>query len=292
MDASRLEKRTHGTEEFPFQIYPVSGSKDGDVIPYHWHPELEIIRILSGEVGLTISDRQYTGFTGDLFFVATGELHEIRSGQGGQFRSFVFPADFLQFRRADRAQTGFLAPLEDGQLWFSTVLRAGEPGNEMLLQMLDAVMEAYIHKREGFELKVKAFLLALVAEGAGAGLLHSAQRPVRDYRTQLLREIVAYLNEHCTEPLRLPEVAQHFGMSPQYFCSFFKAHLGRPFVQHINFLRIERASRLLRETDQPIMDIGFAVGFENFSYFIKRFRTVFGCTPSAYRKAGGADNWE
>ena len=61
-------------------------------------------------------------------------------------------------------------------------------------------------------------------------------------------------------------------------------------MQHLNFLRIERASRLLRETDQPIMEIGFAVGFENFSYFIKRFRAVFGCTPSAYRKAGGAGN--
>lgn len=91
MDASRLEKRTHGTEGFPFQIYPMSGSQDGDVIPYHWHPELEIIRIVAGQVGLTIADEQYTGLEGDLFFVATGELHEIRSGRGGQFRSFVFP---------------------------------------------------------------------------------------------------------------------------------------------------------------------------------------------------------
>ncbi len=287
MDASRLEKRTHGTEEFPFQIYPVSGSQDGDVIPYHWHPELEIIRILTGEVGLTIADKRYTGVAGDLFFVGTGELHEIRSGHGGQFRSFVFPADFLQFRRTDRAQTELLAPLEDGRLWFGTTLWAGEAGNPALQKALDEVMEACAEKREGFELRVKASLLTLVAEGAGAGLLRSVQRPARDYKTQLLREIVAYLNEHCTEQLRLTDVSQHFGMSPQYFCSFFKANLGRPFVQHINFLRIERASRLLRETDQPIMEIGFAVGFENFSYFIKRFRAVFGCTPSAYRKAGG-----
>ena len=290
MDASRLEKRTHGTEEFPFQIYPMTGSQDGDVIPYHWHPELEIIRILAGEVGLTIADRQYTGLAGDLFFVATGELHEIRSGTGGQFRSFVFPADFLQFRRADRAQETLLSPLAGGQLWFPTELRAGGPGHVEILSALDAVMDACAHRREGFELKVKASLLSAVADGAGAGLLRSAERPARDYRTQLLREIVAYLGEHCTEPLHLPEVAQHFGMSPQYFCSFFKQHLGRPFVQHLNFLRIERASRLLRETDQPIMEIGFAVGFENFSYFIKRVRAVFGCTPSAYRKAGGAGN--
>ena len=158
MDASRLEKRTHGTEEFPFQIYPMTGSQDGDVIPYHWHPELEIIRILAGEVGLTIADRQYTGLAGDLFFVATGELHEIRSGTGGQFRSFVFPADFLQFRRADRAQETLLSPLAGGQLWFPTELRAGGPGHVEILSALDAVMDACAHRREGFELKVKASL--------------------------------------------------------------------------------------------------------------------------------------
>jgi len=287
MDASRLEKRTHGTEGFPFQIYPMSGSQDGDVIPYHWQPELEIIRIVAGQVGLTIADEQYTGLEGDLFFVATGELHEIRSGRGGQFRSFVFPADFLQFRRADRAQTELLSPLEAGKLWFRTELRAGQPGSRELLAILDGVLEACADTRTGYELHVKALLLLVLSEGMRADLLHATGHAPRDYHTQLLREIVAYLGEHCTEQLRLPEVAQHFGMSPQYFCSFFKSHLGRSFVQHVNFLRIERASRLLRETDQPIMDIGFTVGFENFSYFIKRFRTVFGCTPSAYRKSGG-----
>ena len=34
----------------------------------------------------------------------------------------------------------------------------------------------------------------------------------------------------------------------------------------------------------PIMEVGFLVGFENFSYFIKRFREVFACTPTEYRK--------
>lgn len=286
MDASRLEKRTHGTESFPFQIYPLSGAQDGDVVPLHWHPELEIIRIVSGEVGLTIGDKQYLAHEGDIFFVAMGELHEIRCGPGNQFRSFVFSADFLEFRRADRTQSELLAPLSGGQLHFRTVLQAGDAGHAPILAALDAILAACGEKHAGYELLVKASLLTLVAQGARAGLLHTADASPSDYHTQLLRDIVEYLNEHCTEPLRLPAIASHFGMSPQYFCTFFKAHLGRTFVQHVNFLRIERASRLLRETDQPIMEVGFAVGFENFSYFIKRFREVFGCTPSAYRKAG------
>ncbi|MDD6470864.1 MAG: helix-turn-helix domain-containing protein [Butyricicoccaceae bacterium] len=32
------------------------------------------------------------------------------------------------------------------------------------------------------------------------------------------------------------------------------------------------------------MEVGFRVGFDNFSYFIKRFRLVYGVSPSHYRK--------
>ena len=100
----------------------------------------------------------------------------------------------------------------------------------------------------------------------------------------ILREIVGYLGEHFTEPLSLPEVASHFGLSPQYFSTFFRENFGRTFTQHINSLRIEQAARLLRETDLPVMEVGFSVGFDNFSYFIKRFRSVYGVSPSHYRK--------
>ena len=99
-----------------------------------------------------------------------------------------------------------------------------------------------------------------------------------------LKEIVGYLGEHFTEPLSLSAVAAEFGLSPQYFSTFFRDNFGRTFTQHINSLRIEQASRLLRETDLPVIEVGFRVGFDNFSYFIKRFRLVYGVSPSHYRK--------
>ena len=105
MDAARREKKEHGTLAFPFQIYPAldgSEADDSDFIPYHWHPELEIITVDAGHVSLTIADHTYEGTHGDVFFAAGEELHEIRAaGRENQFRSFVFAADFLQFSRAD-----------------------------------------------------------------------------------------------------------------------------------------------------------------------------------------------
>lgn len=132
MDAARREKKEHGTLSFPFQIYPAldgSEADDSDFIPYHWHPELEIITVDSGRVSLTIADRMYEGARGDVFFAASEELHEIRAaGRENQFRSFVFAADFLQFARADETEFALLEPLAEGRLRFATCLRSASRG--------------------------------------------------------------------------------------------------------------------------------------------------------------------
>lgn len=286
MDTARREKRAHGTQDFPFQIYSAPEAKDSDLVPYHWHPEIEIITVLQGTVGVTIDDCQFEGRTGDVFFVGTGALHEIRGGPGNLFRSFVFPMDFLQFQRADWAQYELLAPLDENVLRFPTFVSSRTPPCAALGAELRQILQACDARPAGYQLLVKASLLRIIALLAGAGLLtHRPVRPGDPYRVELLRELVAYLSEHCTEPLRLADVAARFGLSPKYFCSFFKDNLGRTLMQHINLLRIERASRLLRETDLPVLDVCMSVGFDNCSYFIKRFRAVYGCTPTAYRRA-------
>ena len=115
MDAARREKKEHGTLAFPFQIYPAldgSEADDSDFIPYHWHPELEIITVDAGHVSLTIADHTYEGTHGDVFFAAGEELHEIRAaGRENQFR-FVrvcggFPAVFA--RRPERIRAAVAA---------------------------------------------------------------------------------------------------------------------------------------------------------------------------------------
>ena len=147
MDAARREKKEHGTLAFPFQIYPAldgSEADDSDFIPYHWHPEFEIITVDAGHVSLTIADHVYEGVHGDVFFVAGEELHEIRAaGRENQFRSFVFAADFLQFARSDQAETELLAPLAEGRLRFATCLRTGEPGQGEVRALLAQIVRAY-----------------------------------------------------------------------------------------------------------------------------------------------------
>lgn len=90
MDAARREKKEHGTLAFPFQIYPAldgSEADDSDFIPYHWHPEFEIITVDAGHVSLTIADHVYEGVHGDVFFVAGEELHVESAPRDGKTSS-------------------------------------------------------------------------------------------------------------------------------------------------------------------------------------------------------------
>jgi AraC-like DNA-binding protein len=60
--------------------------------------------------------------------------------------------------------------------------------------------------------------------------------------------------------------------------------LGMTFTRYLNKLRLTEAARMLTDkTGQPIADIAYSVGYANPSYFNKRFKEEYGCTPMAFR---------
>ena len=72
-------------------------------------------------------------------------------------------------------------------------------------------------------------------------------------------------------------------MSSNYFCHYFKKEIGKTPISFINEYRIEKACEMLSECNLPISNIALSVGFDNFSYFIRKFREYKGITPKEYR---------
>ena len=60
-------------------------------------------------------------------------------------------------------------------------------------------------------------------------------------------------------------------------------------MQYMTQERLERAKRLLEETDFLIQDISRSVGYLDENYFVKVFRKRFRLSPSEYRKYRRAD---
>lgn len=99
-----------------------------------------------------------------------------------------------------------------------------------------------------------------------------------------IQKAVRYINENYYEPLSLESVARHVGLNPAYFSAAFKRQMSKGFLAYLTEYRIAQAKLLLKNSSMSIIDISVAVGFENQSYFSKKFKSVTGMTPRQYRK--------
>jgi LacI family transcriptional regulator len=80
-------------------------------------------------------------------------------------------------------------------------------------------------------------------------------------------------------------IAKHVGVTRRTLERHFKKHLGRTLLQELVACRIQRAKRLLRETQVPIKYVAHAAGFSSLPNLCKVFRREVGTTPGSYRES-------
>ncbi|MDR0688958.1 MAG: helix-turn-helix domain-containing protein [Spirochaetaceae bacterium] len=102
-----------------------------------------------------------------------------------------------------------------------------------------------------------------------------------------LRKAEQYIWEHYTRRISLQEIAQISGLSAPYFSTIFKEEVGENLSSYLNRLRVEKASRLLTETNLSLSEIAGSCGFEDQSWFSKIFKSYTGVSPGKYRTHGG-----
>ena len=85
------------------------------------------------------------------------------------------------------------------------------------------------------------------------------------------------------QPLDVPALARVAHVSPAHFSRQFRATFGETPHRYLQRRRVERAMELLRETDRPVTEICFDVGFNSLGTFSRTFRAIVGESPSAYR---------
>jgi len=76
-------------------------------------------------------------------------------------------------------------------------------------------------------------------------------------------------------------------MSTSTFSRYFKKATSRSVVDYINEIRLRNARQLLVSSNQSVSEIASASGFNNLSYFNRRFVRAYGMSPGAFRKKTG-----
>lgn len=93
----------------------------------------------------------------------------------------------------------------------------------------------------------------------------------------------ALLARHMRDRWTLTDYARSIGLSPRHLSRICQAATGQPASGVIEAAAMREACRLLVYTRTPVAQIGYALGFDDPSYFSRRFRSVMGHSPARYR---------
>lgn len=95
---------------------------------------------------------------------------------------------------------------------------------------------------------------------------------------------IRYIQRHYNENIVVNDLAERFGMSPNYFSSTFKRQMHQSAIGYLSGLRVEKAKELLLKSELNVVDIAKTVGYEDSQYFFRVFKKYTGATPLTWRE--------
>ena len=303
--AQYRETKLHEQPDFAFNTYLCTIPQDFDRVNPHWHDQMEVVYIKRGEGVVSVDFNRLEVRAGSIVPVLPGvnlswqhgddgtraarrdSLHRRRLGRAHGVREHNLFAWYA--RRGDEDEwfrKNVLEPLRDGDFAFE---RPIPPGTDFYLEAkaaLDGADAACTNRTPGYSLLVKGHLFEFLHALYANRLDRTQTQPRRS--ADRLKVVLADVKTRYAEKLTVEGAASLAGYSKAHFMRVFKEETGQTFVGYLNDYRLTAATYFLRETDESIGNIAVSCGFDNGSYFIRRFRARYGKTPSEYRKAAGS----
>ena len=253
---------------------------------WHYHPELELTLIVKGRGLRFVGDSIEAYHEGDLCLLGANLPHSWQSPCDGpgvhsicvQFIDGLFGDPFLSLPETRAIRTllrqtssrGLLITGKTRAIVSKLVLKIGDerPGSmREIVLLLEMLHELTAHAKD---LRPLANIdLAAVASPAEVSQI----RQVLDLLHEGFRDVIP----------SQADIAAKLDMSPGTFSRFFQRCVGKRYIDYLNDWRVGIACRTLLETDEPIIDVALSAGFENLSNFHRRFLSIKGMTPGAYR---------
>ncbi len=136
----------------------------------------------------------------------------------------------------------------------------------------------------GPEHAVRTAKVYLLAGHENGQLPFSAMTRVTSRDDAAIRRALAWIETSYGVANPVSAMAGQAGLLPRTFARRFTATTGRRPIDYVHGLRIEAARERLEQREDGVDDVGYAVGYEDPTFFRRLFKRTTGMTPAAYRR--------
>lgn len=285
LNQGREELKPHGTPDFPCAGYSsLYQSASDDVIPWHWHKELEFIYIKEGGLNIkTTSSKSLTVRQGDLFAINSNILHYGTPDGICRLLSLVFSSSLVSGEKDSVFAQKYMQPLTASPSFSGCFISGSEYPD--IISYFCRAFDAMKNESAGFEFTVRENLSRICLFLTQK--LCSAGTPQSSYSQDNLRirKMLEYIHKHYSDAITLSEIARAADIGERECLRCFQKTIQFSPIQYVLKYRImQGAKMLLSQPESSISDISLSCGFDSPSHFARTFRHFYGCSPREYRK--------
>lgn len=279
------ELQPHGSLAFPCAGYSSRHrNSQEDVIPWHWHEELEIIYIKMGQMKIKIPSNTFLLEAGDCIVINSNIPHYAAAVTDSKLYSLVFSQKLITGNEDSVFAQKYVQPLLACSGFTHYLVKAG--GNEHVADWFLRAFEALAQDCFGYEFTVRENLSHICL------FLYEKFHPQTDVQNVPLnqdnlriRKMLAYIHKNFAEDISLSEISDAADISERESLRCFKKTIQLSPIQYLLKYRImQGAEMLLKNPAGSISEIATSCGFDSPSNFTKLFKRFYNCTPREYRK--------
>jgi AraC-like DNA-binding protein len=247
----------------------------------HCHNYYEVYYFVEGDADYMVEGRRYHLLPDSLLLLSPNVLHGIRIYSTKPYRRFSlhFLPEVLSVERKHllissfpsvgkySGKEVFYQNCEQYHIFsfFQSLADCSMLENKLQQNILPVYMEALLAK-------IMVMSLSNVAAAA-------------DYNSsEIITNIIVYLNKHLTEPLSLDKISEHFYISKHHLNKVFRKATGTTIYDYLLYKRIIYAQQQLI-SGRSAGEVALESGFKDYSSFYRAYTRFLGHSPVKDREA-------
>ncbi len=278
------ELQPHGTPQFPCAGYSsFHTDRQEDIIPWHWHEEIEIVYIENGQMRVKIPSNTFLLEKGDCIVISSNILHYAAAVTECKLRSLVFSQTLVTGNEDLVFAKKYMQPLLACNGFSHYFIKAGKNGN--VTDWFNCAFESLSQDCYGYEFTVRENLSHICLFLYGKLNPQTDTQNVPPSQNNLrIRKMLAYIHKNFADDISLSEISSAAGISERESLRCFKNTIQLSPIQYLLKYRIMQGAEMLRKNpEDSISKVATLCGFDSPSNFAKIFRRFYSCTPREYR---------
>lgn len=258
--------------------------------PCHWHNYVELVYMCSGStIHIVDQTERIVLREGDLLFLNQNACHEILpAGEGDVAVNFIILPEFfhrpISMIERENVLRDFLVATLSGESGFSNYFHISAKGVVPVENLMESMIWMILEQRSGTNTIIQTSMGLLLMNLAG--FVGSINRTAHGQGEQnLVFDVLQYI-ESSYKNGNLAEISAQLSRPTYQISRLLKKHTGCNFKELLGRRKLQQAVYLLSNTTLPVEVVIASIGYDNSSYFYRRFRERYGCSPSEFRIKG------